>query len=119
MNAHRSMQRSDIAARAPDAIALMIASEFSRAASRSTHRDNVLHCYARAQELLGIMETLSLSEEAASCLQPLYKQCASKSLMSEAQLAPEIFEHLGTHLAEAFQHAAERLSGFKSHEIGR
>src|ERR1017187_5757268 len=114
MNAHRSMQRSDIAARAPDAIALMIASEFSRAASRSDHRDNVLNCYARAQELLGIMETLSLSEEAASCLQPLYSQCASKSLMSESHLTPEFIEHFGTHLSEAFQLAAERLSSFKS-----
>src|SRR5690349_14515064 len=108
------MQRRDIAGRTPDAIALMIASEFSRAASRSAHRDNVLNCYARAQELLGIMETLALSEEAASYLQPLYRQCASKSLMSESHLTPEFIEHLGTHLAEAFQLAAKKLSAFES-----
>jgi hypothetical protein len=115
MNAHRSMQRSDIAQREPGVIALMIASEFSRAASRSAHRDNVLNCYARAQELFGIMETLPLSEEAASLFQPLYRECASNRLVAEPRLVPEIVEELGTRLAEAFQSAAEKLSQGHSH----
>ena len=103
------MQRRDIAQRSPDVIALMIASEFSRAASRCAHRDNVLKCYARAQELFGVMETLPLSEETALLFHSLYRQCASDRLVAEAYLAPEIVEKLGTELAEAFQRVAEKL----------
>ena len=115
MNAHRSLTRDDIAHRSPAAIALMVASEFSRASSRCHHRENVLSCYARAQELLGIMETLALTDEEVSLLQPLFKQCASGALLSESHLSPEAVEHLGTHLAEAFQIAAEKISQTKPH----
>jgi hypothetical protein len=110
MNAHRSMKRADIASRSPRDIALMIASEFSRASSRRHHRENVLSCYSRAHELLGIMETLPLTEESGLLLQPLYRSCATQTLTAESALIPERVLEVGQRLADAFLAAAERLS---------
>lgn len=100
MKAHRSLSRLDIVAKGPAMIALMIASEFSRAANRAAFRDNVVASYERARELCGILESLPLPNRAAHRLKPLVARMAAHQLYREERLTPARIERASRELVQ-------------------
>ena len=110
MKAHRQLSRMHIIQKGPAAIALMIASEFGRAANRSEHRDNVLNCYRRARELMGVLETVALPLPVGRQLKPLYDRAAERHLLLEKHLTPDFVSKACAEFADAFNRAAASLS---------
>jgi len=110
MKGHRSLTRRHILAKGPAQIALMVASEFGRAANRPAHRENVLACYTRARELMGILETIPLPMKAARRLKPLFKRSTHRALTDEAHLAPRCIERSCRELADEFAQASLLIS---------
>jgi len=109
MKAHPSLTRQHVLAKGPDAIALMIASEFGRAANRSRHRENVLSCYRRARELMGILETISLPADVSQQLKPWYQKATEQELLTEERLHPDWVQKFCLAAAAEFNRAATTL----------
>jgi hypothetical protein len=109
MKAHPSLSRLHVISKGPNAIALMIASEFGRAANRCDHRDNVLKCYGRARELMGILETLALPLSISERLQPWFVKASEHELLKEERLQPAWIQKFCIDAAAEFNHAASLL----------
>ncbi len=105
MKAHKGLSRRDVLRRGPARVALMAASEFSRAASRKHDQKNVLACFRRARELLGILETAPLPEAAARRLRPLYRLACESSLLSDRRLDPRWLSRFGLEMADELERA--------------
>lgn len=110
MKYHPSITRTHLVSKGPAALALMVASEFGRASNRSDHRENVLACYRRARELMGILETLKLPPEVCRRLKPLYDRASERELLSEKRLTPAFIRKSCAEMAHAFNSAAAQLS---------
>lgn len=110
MKAHRNLTRHHIRSKGPAAISLMIVSEFERAANRSVHRDNVIHCYARARELMGILETMSLPAAISRRLKPIFARSSEQELLAEKRLTPLFVQKCSLEIAATFNWAASALS---------
>ena len=110
MKYHPSLTRLYVLNKGPQAMALMIASEFGRAANRSEHRDNVMKCYSRARELMGILETLLLPVSVSQRLEPWYEKCQEIELLSAERLQPSYVQQFCTQAAVEFNQAAQLLS---------
>jgi len=114
MMAHRSLTRRDIVEKGPAQIALMVASEFGRASSRAVHRGNVLSCYARARELMGILETLPLPKTVGARLKPLFARMIEREILLENRLTPHFIERSCQEFADEFTRASAMMSKFKT-----
>jgi len=110
MKALKSLSREQVCAKGPSAIALMIASEFGRAVNRREHRDNVLGCYSRARELMGILETVRLPPLVSTRLKPLFDKSTERELMSEDHLQPDWIQKFCGEAAAEFNEAASKLA---------
>jgi len=109
MQAHRSLQRTDVTKYPTTHIALMVASEFLRAAGRAQYPQIVHGCFARARELMGILETMALRTDVASELKPIYDRCTEEKLMVADRLSIEDVRALSQEFAEAFEQASQSL----------
>ena len=105
MKAHKGLSRRDVLRRGPAQIALMAASEFSRAASRKHDPENVRACFRRARELLGVLETAPLPPAAARRLRPLYRLSCESSLFSARRLDPRTLSRFGLEMADELERA--------------
>ena len=112
MQAHRSLQRTDVTKYPPTQIALMVASEFLRASNRAQYPEIVSACFGRARELMGILETIALEMTVAAELKPIYERCTEDQLMVADRLPVESIRTLSQNLAQAFERASE---GLKQH----
>lgn len=110
MKAHRTLTREKLLRQGPARIALMVASEFGRASSRSAHPENVLACYARARELMGVLETIPMPRSVVHRLRPLYRRAAARELFQPARLDSRRTARSCAELAEEFNRAARKLS---------
>jgi hypothetical protein len=112
MQAHRSLQRTDVTKYPATQIALMVASEFLRASSRAQYPQIVHGCFARARELMGILETMTLEENVAVALKPIYELCTEDKLMVADQLPVDAVRTMSQNFAQSFERASE---GLKEH----
>jgi len=110
MKAHPSLTRQYVLSKGPQAMALMIASEFGRAANRSEHRDNVLKCYGRARELMGVLETFLLPVSVSQRLKPWYEKSRENELLLDERLQPAYVQQLCSQAATEFNQVAQLLS---------
>src|SRR5438552_2779979 len=109
MKYHPSLSRQYVLSKGPQAMALMIASEFGRAANRSDHRDNVLKCYGRARELMGVLETLLLPFSVSLRLKPWYEKSQENELLLDERLQPAYVQQFCSEAAAEFIQAAQLL----------
>ena len=109
MKAHPSLSRLHVLSKGPAAIVLMIASEFGRAANRSEHRDNVLMCYHRARELMGVLETVPLPLPVSESLKPWFEKASERELFTEERLQPLWIQKFCKEAASEFNQAASLL----------
>jgi hypothetical protein len=109
VRAHRSLQPADVIKYGPSRIALMVASEFWRAAGGAKYRADVVACYGRARELMGILETVPFNEQVAAMLQPYYRKCIEKDLLRESRMSPKAVESFSREVAEAFERASDEM----------
>ncbi len=110
MRNHKSLKPEDIIKHGPAKIALMVASEFLRASNGSQYRADVITCYERARELMGVLETVPMDDETGSFLKPIYKECIATNLLKNENLNPEFIKRFSTRIADAFGEAASRLN---------
>jgi len=109
VKAHRSLQRTDVLKYPPDQIALMVASEFLRAAERAQYASIAKNCFERARELMGILETISLDAHVALELSAVYDRCTEDQLMAQDPGPVEHIRMLSLELAAAFEKASEHM----------
>ena len=109
MNAHPSITRTHLVEKGPAAIARMVASEFGRASNRSAHEQNVLACYRRARELMGVLETLPLSPLVCRRLKPLFDRSSERELFLKNRMRPDFIRKSCREMADAFNQAAETI----------
>lgn len=109
MKYHPSITRAHLLSKGPAAIALMVASEFGRASNRNTHEQNVLACYHRARELMGVLETLSLPLPVCKQLKPLFDRSSERELLLQKRLTPDFIRKSCAEIADAFNRAAIEL----------
>jgi hypothetical protein len=110
MKYHPSLSRASVVAKGPAAIAMMVASEFGRASNRHAHQENVLACYNRARELMGVLETLRMPDSICRHLKPLFTRSTQKELLLPRRLHPELIRKSCAEMADAFNQAARQLS---------
>jgi hypothetical protein len=115
MRNHKSLKPDDLIKRGPAKIALMVASEFIRASTGSEFRSDVVRCYDRGRELMGVLETVLLSEEAGVYLKPFYQECIERDLLKDEKLDPVFVKNFGMRIAGAFEKAALMLTAKGSH----
>jgi hypothetical protein len=106
MKNHKSLRPEDLIRHGPAKIARMAASEFLRASAGSEYRSDVIRSYERGRELMGVLETVDLSEEAGLFLQPLYTECTLKKLLREETLTPSHVRDFALRIAQALESAA-------------
>ena len=109
MNAHRSLQRTDVLKYSSDKIALMVASEFYRASDRAQYASIAKNCFERARELMGILETIPLDTDVALELSPIYARCTEDQLLTVDSMPLEQIRAKYLELAAAFERASEHL----------
>jgi hypothetical protein len=110
MKNHKSLKPEDLIRYGPAKIARMAASEFFRASAGSEYRSDVIRSYERGRELMGVLETVDLSEEAGLFLQPLYRECTMKNLMREETLTPSYVHNFALRIAQSLENAALMIS---------
>jgi hypothetical protein len=115
MRNHKSLKPEDLIKRGPEKIALMVASEFIRASTGSEFKSDVIRCYHRGRELMGVLETVSLSEETGAYLKPFYEECIESSLLKDERLDPAFVKSFGLHIADAFEKAASMMTAKPPH----
>jgi len=115
MHSHRSLMPEDVLKYGPSKMALMVASEFWRAKEGSEYRSDVIACYDRARELMGVLETCDMGEDAGIYLKPYYEECRERELFLEDRLRTEEIEKFSTRLAEAFEEASVRIAKGQHH----
>jgi hypothetical protein len=109
MKYHRSQTPESVAQHGPSKIARMVASEFWRASSEPEYVQDVIACYDRARELMGILETIPFEPAIAESLVPVYKSCVRSELLQENRLTPPAIREFGERIAQKFDQVAERL----------
>jgi len=109
MKAHRNLTRQDVLRYGPAKLCLMIASEFHRAVSRCETTPNVISCYSRAKELMGILETQPLPLQVSHRLKPIYKRAIDIHLLAESELVPLRVSRVSAELASEFELASQKL----------
>jgi hypothetical protein len=102
MKAHRSLAREDVLKYPPEKVALMVASEFWRAVDVASHPENVNACFARAGELLKILETMPMHEPVVSSLRPLFIACRAEMLEKVLREPPDQIKEICADFAERF-----------------
>jgi hypothetical protein len=115
MKYHKSLTSDGVLKYGPAKTALMVASEFWRASSGSEYRQDVVSCYRRAKELMGLLETVSLREDVAAELAPMYRDCRDTELLRDERLSPASVVEISTRMAEAFERAAARMGEGETH----
>jgi len=104
------LTRKDILRYTPDKIALMIASEFTRAANRAERIENVVACYERARELMGILETVSLAAVVSRRLRPIYQNVGMQKMLLLKDRNTAYIRQSSLELADELTRAASGLS---------
>ena len=102
MRNHKSLKPDDLIRRGPAKIALMVASEFIRASSGAEFKSDVIRCYDRGRELMGVLETVLLDEETGLYLKPFYRECVERDLLRDEKLDPAFvkdFKSIGAELS--------------------
>lgn len=102
MKTHRSLAREDVLKYPTEKVALMVASEFWRAVDVAAHPENVSACFARAGELLEILETMPLKEPAAQSLRPLFVACRADVLEKVSHEPSEQIKEICADFAQRF-----------------
>jgi len=85
MNAHKGLTRLDVLKYPPAKIGLMVASEFLRASNKTQYPEIVQKCFARARELMGVLEVADLDPECALYLQAYYRRCTDAQIAAVEQ----------------------------------
>ena len=88
----------------------MVASEFYRAASGADYRADVLACFARARELMGVLETITLPMDIAADLPPVYRACRSSLLEKVAEQNSGEIREISEDFAQRFDLFGKRLA---------
>jgi hypothetical protein len=109
LNSHPGLTRQDVMKYGPAKMLLMAASEFWRAGDLATHPEKVKGCLSRAQELLGLVETVELPEDAARMLQPYMARCRNEILLRIAQEPPDAIREICQDYAERFELMAQAM----------
>jgi hypothetical protein len=109
MRYHKSSTTSDLIARGPSKIAMMVASEFWRANAGAEYREEAERSLWRARELMGVLEVLNLPETISHNLLSCYAECSLKSMFSEERLTPSAIQEFSSRLGEIFDLTAEQL----------
>jgi hypothetical protein len=86
----------------PEKVALMVASEFWRAVDVATHPENVNACFARAGELLAILETMTFKDPVAQSLRPLFVACRAEVLEKVSHEPPDQIKEICADFAQRF-----------------
>jgi hypothetical protein len=110
MRNHKSITVEVLAQKGPSKIALMVASEFYRAASGSDYHADVASCFDRARELMGVLETIPLPSDIASDLRPIYNACRASLLEKVAQQEPGQIREIAEDFAHRFDLFGKRLA---------
>ena len=99
----------DVLKYGPDQIAMMVASEFLRASERTQYASIANNCFERARELMGILETIPLTEDVAQELSPVYGRCTRDQLMIDDRMPLERVRKISLEVASAFEKASENI----------
>jgi hypothetical protein len=110
MRNHKSITVETLSEKGPSRIALMVASEFYRAASGADYRSDVASCFDRARELMGVLETIPLPADIASDLRPIYTACRAALLEKVIQQEPEEIREIAEDFAQRFDLFGKRLA---------
>jgi len=110
MRFHPSLTIDSVARHGAARVALMVASEFWRASNDAEFSADVLSCYERARELMGVLEVVPFNDDVAMSLSGLYKKCARRALINDQALTASHVRLFASQAAEAFEEAARRLS---------
>lgn len=102
MKAHRSLSREDVLKYPPEKVALMVASEFWRAVDGVAFPGDTSACFARAGELLEILESMPLKESMAHCLRPLFVACRAEVLEKVTHEPPGQIKEICADFAQRF-----------------
>lgn len=105
LHAHNGLTREDILRHPPGRIALMVASEFWRAAGKAEYPAIVQASFSRAKELMGILETIDLNPTATAALQTCYRQCIDRELEMLMRSSPTNIRLFCERLAQTFEQA--------------
>lgn len=105
MNAHKGLTRLQLLKYPAEKIGLMVASEFLRASDKAKYPQIVRSSFARAKELMGVLETTDLTPTSAAYLQPYYGRCTEAQLRVSEQTSPEELRAFCLELAHAFEAA--------------
>lgn len=111
MHDHPSLTRAELAGYGVARIASMVASEFWRAIGEAEHRHQVEACYHRARELMGVLETVPMNDEACRLLAPVYRECSMQRLFRREMFLPDSVQAFSARMATIFQEAAKHLHG--------
>jgi len=114
MKSHPSLTRAELVQKPLSSIALLIASEFNRMATRSRFDDQSMSAKDRAYELLGVLESMRLPLAVAEELKPTYDQCVQKGLINRMK-DPVVREQLGRDFCQSFMRLAELWKGKTLH----
>ncbi len=109
MKVHRSLTRSQLIQKGPAHIAMMVASEFTRAAKWAAQPDSVRSCYNRARELMGVLETIRLPSDIGLSLKPFFDQASERELMSDKCVSSKWVTSHCTAFAQAFEQTSSAL----------
>ncbi len=110
MRFHKSSTSSDIVARGPAAVSMMIASEFWRARAGAEFQADAVRCFWRARELMGVLEMINLPESTGQKLLPYYSECKLNLMFRPEQLTVSGIMAFSSRMAEAFERAAQELA---------
>ena len=109
MRNHKSLSPEDLARKGPDKIALMVASEFYRAAEGARYANDVTACFHRARELMGVLETMALPDEIAADMRPVYASCRASLLEKVARQDVSEIRAIAGDFAQRFDWFGKRL----------
>jgi len=110
MKNHKSLTIEGLTDKGPSKIALMVASEFYRAAAGADYPADVASCFKRARELMGVLETIPLPEDIASDLRSIYTACRETLLDKVARQPSEEVKEIAEDFAQRFDLFGKRLA---------
>lgn len=110
MRNHKSLTVEGLLQKGPSKIALMVASEFYRAASGADYRSDVASCFDRARELMGVLETIPMPTDIASDLRPIYTACRAVLLDQVVLQEPKQIKEIAEDIAQRFDLFGKRLA---------
>jgi len=110
MRNHKSITVESLSQKGPSKIALMVASEFYRASSGADYKADVLICFDRARELMGVLETIAMPNDIAADLAPLYRACRFSLLEKVAQQDSGEIKEISEDFGQRFDLFGKRLA---------